>query len=177
MDYTESIRCRAHCSKGSFRAPGLRHQCPTFIVKDGKAYLFTIQQGIFILHTDKLRPSVLFSDMVELRELPSPHRASSNVPNLPALHEVMERFHCLFRRSLEIIAVDLQDINVRRLETFEGCVNRIEDRLTRQSGVVDIVPGVLKMREHRSKNAGVFVYHTVAFRKNDEFIPRNIVLI
>jgi hypothetical protein len=41
----------------------------------------------------------------------------------------MQRLHCLLNWGVWIEAMDLQEINVVCIETFEGCIDGVEDGL------------------------------------------------
>ena len=64
------------------------------------------------------------------------YRASTDVPNLPALDNVVQRLHDLLARGIPVQTVDLQYIDVRA-QTFHAGVDGIEDMLARQAGTVD----------------------------------------
>ncbi len=63
-------------------------------------------------------------------ELIGPHRAGPDVSNLTALHQVMQGFHGLFNRSVLVEPMNLQKIDVARLQTLQGRIDGIEDGLS-----------------------------------------------
>lgn len=61
---------------------------------------------------------MFFGDIVVLGELPCPHGAGTNVPDLAAADKIVERAHGFFGRSVRVVAVDLEEVNVRRLQAL-----------------------------------------------------------
>lgn len=59
------------------------------------ALLLTVEEVIMVLHAHKLRPAILLSHKLHLRKLHRPHTTRTDVPDLSALNQIMERLHCL----------------------------------------------------------------------------------
>lgn len=79
-----------------------------------------------ILHAHKLGPSPLLSDELHRRKLHCPHTARADVAHFPALDQVVQRFHCLFDRHSLIEAVDLEEVDVWRVEPCERGIDGVE---------------------------------------------------
>ena len=90
------------------------------------------------MHTDELGPAVLHSHLVEMRKLPTPHRACANVAHFTALNEVVQGFHRFFGGHLGIVSVNLEEIKVRSLQARERGVDRIEDGCAGEPTLVDV---------------------------------------
>ena len=84
-----------------------------------------------VLHGHELRPSMLLCHVLHHGELIGPHRAGADIPNLPALHQIVQSFHSLFDGGVIVEAMNLKEINVVRLQAFQGCIDRVEDGLSR----------------------------------------------
>lgn len=52
---------------------------------------------------------------------------------LPAAHQVVQRAHRLFGGGAVVVAVDLEDVDVARLETPEGGLDGGKDRIAGES--------------------------------------------
>jgi len=78
-----------------------------------------IQQIIMVLHADKLGPPALLSYKLHTSELHRPHAARADVAHLAALDQIMQRLHCLLDRHGLVEAVDLQQVDVGRVEAGE----------------------------------------------------------
>lgn len=73
-----------------------------------------------ILHANELGPVVLLSDKLHLRELIGPHRTCSDVSDFAGFYEIVKGFHRFFNGNIRVEAVDLEEVEVWRIETFEG---------------------------------------------------------
>lgn len=89
-----------------------------------------------ILHAHKLRESMLLGHVLHPRELRRPHTTCSDIAYFAALDEVVERFHRFFDGNVGVETVDLEEVDVRCVETGEGCVDCGEDCLTGQAFAV-----------------------------------------
>ncbi len=89
-----------------------------------------------ILHRDELCPAMLLSDVQCLLELPRPHGRGADVTSLACPHNIIQRFHRLFDRSLVIPAMDLVEVDVIRLKPLQAVLDLPQDRLARQSASV-----------------------------------------
>lgn len=97
-----------------------------------------------ILHADKLSPPTLLGHKLHLRKLHRPHATRANVPHLAALNQIVQRLHCLLNRHGLVEAVDLQKIDVRRIETRKRGVDGGEDG---GAGEADVIRVVLELGE------------------------------
>ncbi len=79
--------------------------------------LLPIQQAIMILHADELRPPSLLRHELQARKLRRPHAARPDIPHLAAAHQVVQRLHRLLGGRMRVEAVDLQEVDIRRVET------------------------------------------------------------
>ncbi len=59
---------------------------------------------------------MLPSNFVQQCELPTPHGASTDVPDFPQLNEVMKSPHSFFGVGLVVIAVDLEKVDIAGLQ-------------------------------------------------------------
>lgn len=59
-----------------------------------------------------------------------PHAATAYVAHFPRLDEVVKRFHGLFYGGRWVESVDLEEVDVGRVETGEGGIDGVEDGLT-----------------------------------------------
>ena len=93
--------------------------------------LLAVQQVVVVLHRHELRPSVLLGHKLHRGELVSPHAAGADVADLAARDQVVQGFHGLLDRHSRVEAVDLEQIDVGRVEAAEGGVDRGKDALAR----------------------------------------------
>ena len=82
-----------------------------------------------VLHTDEFCPSILLGAELHHCELECPHGTRTNVANLAGFNNVVKRFHCLLDRGVLIEAVNLKEVDVRGIETFERRIHCVEDGL------------------------------------------------
>ena len=87
----------------------------------------SITEIVSVLHADEFRPAVLFRDELHTSKLIRPHRACSDVMNLASLHEVVKRFHGLFRGYRGIVSMDLEKVNVIGSQTLERSIDSFKD--------------------------------------------------
>lgn len=92
-----------------------------------------------VLHANELGPSVLLCNKLHLCKLHCPHGARSNVPDLSALYQVMQRLHRFFYGCILVEAMDLQQIDVVSVQALKRFVNRIENGSTTQSTLIGVV--------------------------------------
>ena len=91
------------------------------------ALFFPVAQAVVVLHADKLGPPVSLSGELHLGELVGPHGAGTNVADFARLDEVMQCFHCFLDRDGGVEAVDLEEVDVVRSESLQGCIDCVED--------------------------------------------------
>jgi hypothetical protein len=109
------------------------------------------------------REGYLLRDVVVVSKLPSPHGASTDVSDFAHLNKVMQRLHGLLRiHVLEISTVDLKKIDVWGIETFERGFNLVEDRLTRETGLIDVFLRIAKSWLEEGPDADVVRDKTMA---------------
>ena len=63
---------------------------------------------------------MLLSHELQACELRGPHAGRADVAHLAAADEVVESFHRLFDRGVGVEAVDLEEVDVGRVEAAEG---------------------------------------------------------
>lgn len=80
-----------------------------------------------VLHADKFGPAVLFGDELHAREFGRPHAACADVAHFSGLDKIVECFHGFFKGRVVVEAVDLEKVEVIRVETSEGCIDLVED--------------------------------------------------
>ena len=100
---------------------------------------FPIQQIIVILHTNKLSPAMLLRHELHLRKLSCPHAARADIADFPRLDEVMQGFHGLFDWDIGVEAVDLEDVEIRRVQASQGSFYSCEYGLARETWLVSII--------------------------------------
>lgn len=100
---------------------------------DHFSLLFSIQQVVLVLHTDKLCPSILLGYKLHSSELRCPHTRSTDVSYFSGLYEIMERFHSLFDWGVRVKAMNLEEIKVVGVQALEGSIDRGKDRITGES--------------------------------------------
>lgn len=129
-----------------------------------------------VLHRDELGPTVLLSDLVQQDELPSPHGTSSDIANLPALHEIVKGFHSLLGRSVVVETMNLEKIDVGSLKTRKRGIDGIEDCLTGETGLVNVVAGVFETGLGDGAETWIVGDESEAFREDDEFFAGDVEL-
>lgn len=75
-----------------------------------------VKQRVLVLHADKLGPG---SHSSRLRGRISSTASSLRrlVTHFATLHEAVEGFHCFFGGDVGVMSMDLEEINVRGLQT------------------------------------------------------------
>jgi hypothetical protein len=110
-------------------------------------------------------------------ELPCPHRAGSNVPNLARLDEVVKRLHRLLRRHIvQIGAVNLEEVDVRRVQPLKRGLDLVEDRRARETTLVDVVALLPQVRTNEGKIGDIIGDDAQALREESDTVARNVVL-
>ena len=139
-------------------------------------YLFAVKQRVLILHADELGPAVLLSHIVEVRELPAPHRACANVAHFTALNEVVQGFHRFLAGHVGVVSVDLEKIEVRGLQARERGVDRVEDGCAGEPTLVDVLWLFLEIGRDVWVGAGIIADETKAFRRNHDLVTGDLIL-
>lgn len=157
--------------------------------------LLAVAQVVVILHADELRPPVLFSHELHVRELRRPHGARADVAHFTGLDEVVERFHRLFWRSRRVVAVDLEQIDVGGAQACKGGVHGVKDgapgkpwllfvsvsadtvdltHLTLTSLINVVLALAHLLREHGAKNTWLLRHVQEALGHEHDFLTRNV---
>ena len=106
-----------------------RNQANTSVVAESVhlTLLLAVEQVVVILHADELGPAVLLGAELHAGKLRGPHAACTNVAHLAGLDQVMQSLHGLFDRSVGVEAMDLQKIDVWRVQATERSLDGVED--------------------------------------------------
>ena len=139
--------------------------------------LLAVYQVVIILHAHELGPAVLLGAELHAGELVGPHAAGADVADLVTAHEIVQRLHGLLDGDRAVETVNLQQIDVIRLEAGEGGVHSLENALPREPAVVDVVDGLVDVLEGQSGRFVVFAHGAAAFGADDEFVARDAVLL
>ena len=133
---------------------------------------------MFDLDADKRRPPVTLRDARHLRELPRLEVRRADVPDLPALHEVMQRLHRLLWRGERVPEVDLQDVDVRCAKPLEGRRDLVEKRDAREPALVHVLPGLDEVEGDRAPGEGCRVVRDdeAGFRHDDNLLSGDVIL-
>ena len=118
---------------------------------------------MFDLNADERSPAVALGNAVHLSELPRLQVAGTDIADFACEHEIVQSPHGLlhWRRSVE--SVDLQQIDVVRLQASKAAVSLIEDRGAREAGGVDVVALVFEGGVEGGADGGVVVDEAEAF--------------
>ena len=68
-----------------------------------------------------------------VRTLPSVAATHAYVPNVSRFDYIMQSLHRLLNRRIRIEAVALQDVDIIKLEAFQGLLHRIKNVLQMQA--------------------------------------------
>ena len=128
------------------------------------------------MHANELGPAILACHLVEVRELPAPHRTRADVAHFTALNEVMEGFHRFFGRNLGVVPVYLEKIEVRGLQARERGVNCVEDGRTGEATLVDIPRLVLEAGCEDRVDADIVGNESIAFRGDHDLVTGDLIL-
>ena len=124
-----------------------------------------------VLHADKLRPAVPFRAKLHHGKLVRPHGARADVAHLTAPHQVVQRAHRLLDGDGAVEAVDLQQVEVRRVEAPQRGLDGGEDGLPREPGLVDVVFALLDLLAvGDGAHVGLLAHDAVAFGQDDELV-------
>lgn len=154
---------------------------------------FTVDEVIVVLHADrmladlqhssetlgnvpdKLVPPILLSNVLQRLELPCRHRTRTNVPDPTLLDNIVQRLHNLLPWCTTIKTVDLQDIDVCT-KALDALLNSVEDVLAAEADLVDHL-AVVDGHRCDTERWVFFVDTEVAFRKEDELVAGDVVLL
>ena len=109
--------------------------------------LLPVQRVMLVLHRDERRQAFVdrvFCQCQQLRgsdygrtvrltlhqlELVRPATAHADIPDLPTLHDIMQRLHRLLDGRVIVEAVALEDVDVVQLQALQRILDRREDAL------------------------------------------------
>ena len=117
--------------------------------------------------------------MLHLRELPRAHRARADVAHLARLDQVVQRLHDLLGRDGRVEAVDLQEVDVRRVQALQRLLDVVEDRGAREAGLVDVLLALVHGGEQRGREdvvVGTLADEAVALGRDDDLLAGDLVL-
>jgi hypothetical protein len=141
-----------------------------------ETYLFAVEQRVLVLHTDELGPAVLLGHLVEVRELPAPHRTCANVAHFTALNKVMQGFHRFLGGDLGVVSVDLEEIEVRGLQARERGVDRVEDGRAGEPTLVDVSWLFVELGREVRVSTKIIADETKAFRRDHDLVTGDFML-
>ena len=130
-----------------------------------------------VLHADEGRPAVLVGRGLHARELRRPHAAGADVPHLARLHHVVQRLHRLLDGRQRVEPVDLQQVDVRRVQPLQRRLHLVEDGRARQPALV------LVLGQHRHLLLGelaaprALLHRVEALGHDHQLVPRQRVLL
>ena len=128
------------------------------------------------MHAHELGPAILARHLVEMCELPAPHRTCTDVAHFTALNEVVQGFHRFLCGDLGIISVDLEKIEVRGLQARERGVDRVEDGRAREPSLVDVSWLFLELGREVWADAEIVVDEMKAFRRDHDLVTGDLIL-
>lgn len=112
-----------------------------------------------------------------MRELPGAHRASADVTDLTALYEIVKGLHGFLCGSFGVKAVNLQQINVWRVQTLQGGIHRVEDGRARQAKLIDELTFFLEFGFQSRSNADIRMDEAETLAGYDDLMTGDIVLL
>ncbi len=122
---------------------------------------------------DELRPPVQLGGVLQLGELPGPHRGGPDVAGLARLDHVVQRFHRLLGRRLRVEAVDLVQVDVVGAEPGQGGVDLLHDRPPGQAGTAG---AVAHLEEHLGREHDVLAAGVLPDRPADDLLGRAVAV-
>jgi hypothetical protein len=155
-----------------------------FAVAEGVVVLGLVSRGVRLvladvetwthLHAHELRPAILLSRVLHFRELIRPHAARADVADLPLLDEIVQRFHRLLHRNRRVESVDLQQIDIRGLQSLQTGVHRTKNGLSAQPTLIYVVLGVFHLWVLDVEDGGFLADGAEAFREDDELLAGEV---
>ena len=122
------------------------------------ALLLAVQEIVLVLHADELGPAVLLGDELEPGELGRPHAAGADVADLAGLDKVVQGLHGLLQRHVGVEAVDLQQVDVRSIQTLQRCLDLVEDGGAGETAEVLVVLGPVDLVTVELARASALLY-------------------
>ena len=83
--------------------------------------------------TIKISQVIIVHKLERVRTLPSVAATHAYVPNVSRFDYIMQSLHRLLNRRIRIEAVALQDVDIIKLEAFQGLLHRIKNVLQMQA--------------------------------------------
>jgi hypothetical protein len=114
--------------------------------------------------------------VVHHREAPGAHRAGANVAHLAALDEVVQHPHRLLYGGEGIEPVDLEEVDVGRVEALQAGVNGVKDRRAREAVLVHVVTLLAELWVLEAVHTDVVGDQVLHFGGDDDFVPGDVVL-
>ena len=102
-------------------------------------FFLAVKEGVLVLHGHESGPSVQVSGVLQLGELPCPHRRGTEITDLPDLDEIVQRFHRFLDGRFRVEAVDLVQIDVISAEAGQGGIDLLHDRLAGQTALTGAI--------------------------------------
>lgn len=123
------------------------------------------------INTDLLR------DVIVVRKLPRPHRARADIAHLTRLDKVVKSLHGLLCGDvIQVGTMDLEEVDVGCPKTLEGGVDLVEDGLTREPILVDVISRVPKLRLGGREDVLIVGHEVEALCEDDDAMTRNVEL-
>jgi hypothetical protein len=134
----------------------------------------TYAERVVVLHGHELGPAILLGDILHVRKLERPHGACANITDLARLHEVVQCLHGLGDRDRGIEAVDLQQVDVRRLQSAQARIDSVEDGSSAQAALVDVVLARTNLRKADVVRGRLFAHDAEAFGQYRNLVSRDL---
>ena len=119
---------------------------------------------------------MLVGYLVEMRELPAPHRARANVPHFTALNKIMQGLHRFFRRDFGVIPSNLEEIKVCGLQARERGLDRVEDGRAGESTLIDVLTLFLEVGLEMCADADIIRDEKRVLRRDYNLVTGNLIL-
>ena len=152
-----------------------RHESHTRImaVGDHLAFFLTIQEVVKVLHRNKLVPSVLLGQILELLELPGCHRTRANVAHPATFNHIVEGTHNLLFGRITIQAMNLKNINIRS-QTPDTSFNGIKDVFARESYTIHH-SAIIGCHRKNGRHTTIVCHAKEALGHDDNALTGNVV--
>lgn len=134
-----------------------------------------VQQAVMVLHADELGPPSPLGGGLHRRELIGPHAARADIPHFPTLDQIVQGFHRLLHGHGFIVPVDLEEIDVGCVETAKGGFDGVEDSLTGEAALVDVVDRLINILEGERFRIVTLAGGATAFAQDDELVAGEVV--
>ena len=160
------------------QALSYRYQTNTRLIAEAihLPLFFSVEKIVVVLHADELGPASPLSRELHRRKLVGPHAARSDVSYLPTLHQVVQCLHSLLDGCGLVEAVDLEEIDVGCVQTSQRGIDGVEDALSRQAALIDVVDGLVNVLEREGVRVISFPGSAAALGQDNELLPWYLVL-